>query len=865
MLGKGARISWQPCQKRGKMQRKQLSGWPLILYIGYAAALSLLLVFAAFRIVRDHFILEFGESGQSFIRVIVMAVLGILVWNELLSAFGKTKLRWVGSLMLLSCITLGCLWYCRGHEKEVIDGISSIGQQYMAKWRIYFHISQQIAVEAAEEEALIWRMAFLLGTVWFQTLSALLRKRSVMLLFPTAALAAEMIVGLTPGWSGLACMCAAGILCLYLDCHREFRAAPALILAVLMGLLLPLVGLLMVEPASRVNLVHDRMLAFQHRMEREIQDFNWQELVRREGQVDNHTPSYQQKEVIRVTASAVPTGNLYLRGYYGMDYDKGSWKAGTGTFERTCLQHGISSRRAAELLVGLSSEYGAGDKVQYELQYTGLRSSYVYLPYGADLETVKEQYRLDGDYVAEKRSGLKSFHFTGRSTYRLTQTADGMEDGDAKKLCAWYNEYVLKHYLGVPEELTVLTDMVRDMEQSQICRNALEMLASEDIAERNAARLSLGSLVADRLSGHADYNLSPDELPKGQDPVEYFLEEGKEGYCTHFASAGVLLLRRLGVPARYVSGYVVQQEQFVRESGSYAASVKDEAAHAWAEIWLDDRGWVPVEMTPGYGEAVLMPQEEQTALSEPSKEEVTKAPEPSESLPEEEIEPEEKPALEETEEEETEAVEAAKAVPTAEIEAPGDKARPEDSQQPGSGESDMSGTDIFNSADGTQSAGSSGSGRMHQREGWGFAGEGGWAVFGQNGSLRVSHVIGGILAGLLAAGAGYFLVKGLIRRKKSRWEKIRAGIASGSSRRAVRTINRRLYRQLRQKRAGVVFLRSDEEYLKALKQQYPQISGEEWERYFGVVRQAVYSREAIGREEAEMCYRLLERTQRGKR
>lgn len=846
MLGKGAKISWQPCQKQGKVQRKQLSGWLLILYIGYAAALSLLLVYAAFRIARDHFILEFGESGQSYVRVIVMAVLGILVWNEILSAFGKTKLRWVGSLMLLSVITLGCLWYCRGHEKEVTEGISSIGRQYMAKWRVYFHIAQQIAVETAEEEALVWRMAFLLGTVWVQTLSALLRKRSVMLLLPTAALAAEMIVGLTPGWCGLACMCAAGILCLYLDCHREFRAAPALILAVLMGLLLPLVGQLMAEPASQVKLVHDRMLAFQHHMEREIQDFNWQELVRREGYVDNHSPVYQQREVIRVTVSAAPTDNLYLRGYYGTDYNKGSWKAGTGTFERTCLQHGISSRKAAELLAGLSSAYGSGDKVQYELQYTGLRSSYVYLPYGVDPETVEERYRLDGDYVVEKRSGLKSFHFTGWSTYRLTQNVDGLEDRDAKSLCAWYNEYVLKHYLKVPEDLKAVTDMVRDMEQSRNCQDALEMLTSKEIAERNAARLFLGSLVAERLQEHADYSLSPGDLPKGRDPVEYFLEEGKEGYCTHFASAGVLLLRQLGVPARYVSGYVVQQDQFMRESGSYTASVKDEAAHAWAEIWLDDRGWVPVEMTPGYGEAVLMteediqspdPEEEQTVSSEPLEEEITKAPELSEPQPEEETEQKEKPASEETGEEKT-------------------------------GEADMPGTGVFTGGDGAQGTDSSGSGRMHQREnreGWGFAGEGGWAAFGQNGSLRVSHVIGGILGSLLASGAGYFLVKGLIRRKKSRWEKIRADIAGGSNRKAVRTINRRLYRQLQRNRAGAIFLRSDEDYLKALKRQYPRISGEEWERYFGVVRQAVYSRESIGRAEAEMCYRLLERTQPGKR
>lgn len=835
MLGKGAGISWQPCQKQGKVQRKQLSGRLRILYIGYAAALSLLLIYAALRMARDHFILELGESGQSFFWVIALAVMVILVWNELLSAVGKTKLRWAGSLLLLFGITLGCLWYCRGREEEVARGISSIAQQYLVKWRAYFRLSQQLPAEAAEEEALVWRMAILLGTVWVQTLSALLRKRSVMLLLPAGVLAAEMIVGLTPGWCGLACMFGAGTLCLHLDCHQEFRAVPALLLAALLALLLPLTGRLLAEPASRVNLVHDRLLAFQHRMEQEIREFDWQQLLRREGYVDNHSPVYQQKEVIRVTASAIPAGNLYLRGYYGTDYGQGSWKAGTGTFVWNCLQHGISSRKAAELLAGLSSACGFGERVQYGLEYTGLRSSYVYLPYGVDPQTAEEQYRLEGDYTVEKRSGLKSFHFTGWSAYRLTPNTEEWEDGDAKSLCAWYNEYVLQHYLEVPEELTAVTDMVKSMEQGRNCQDALAQLASEEAGERNAARLSLGGLVAKQLGEHADYNLAPDDLPGDMDPVAYFLEEGKEGYCAHFASAGVLLLRQLGVPARYVSGYVVRQEQFTGEGGSYVASVKDEAAHAWAEIWLDDRGWVPVEMTPGYGEAVLTAetqpqssaqQTEQNSAAEPSEAETAKAPEPSQPLPEEEAEQIEEPA---------------------------------------SGEADVPGNGALTGGDSTQGADLLGSDRIPRREGWGFAGEGGWAVFGQNGSLRVSHVLGGILGSLLAAGTGYLLVKGLIRHRKSRWEKTRIEIAEGSRRRAVQTINRRLYRQLRRKQANAVFLRSDAEYLKALKRQYPQISGEEWERYFGVVRQAVYSHEAIEREEAELCCRLLERTQTGKR
>ena len=61
----------------------------------------------------------------------------------------------------------------------------------------------------------------------------------------------------------------------------------------------------------------------------------------------------------------------------------------------------------------------------------------------------------------------------------------------------------------------------------------------------------------------------------------------------HFASAGTLLLRALGVPARYVSGYIADV------TAGETVDVPDQNAHAWVEIYLRGYGWYPVEMTPG--------------------------------------------------------------------------------------------------------------------------------------------------------------------------------------------------------------------------------------------------------------------------
>ena len=87
------------------------------------------------------------------------------------------------------------------------------------------------------------------------------------------------------------------------------------------------------------------------------------------------------------------------------------------------------------------------------------------------------------------------------------------------------------------------------------------------------------------------YTLQPPLL--GDQPVEEFLFEVRRGYCEHYASALVTLMRAAGIPARAVVGY--QGGEF-NPSGNYLI-VRQSDAHAWAEVWLAGRGWVRVDPT----------------------------------------------------------------------------------------------------------------------------------------------------------------------------------------------------------------------------------------------------------------------------
>ncbi len=87
------------------------------------------------------------------------------------------------------------------------------------------------------------------------------------------------------------------------------------------------------------------------------------------------------------------------------------------------------------------------------------------------------------------------------------------------------------------------------------------------------------------------YTLNPPLL--GRDSVDEFLFRTRQGFCEHYASAFVFLMRAAGVPARVITGYQGGERNTL---GDYLI-VRQSDAHAWAEVWLQDRGWVRVDPT----------------------------------------------------------------------------------------------------------------------------------------------------------------------------------------------------------------------------------------------------------------------------
>lgn len=92
---------------------------------------------------------------------------------------------------------------------------------------------------------------------------------------------------------------------------------------------------------------------------------------------------------------------------------------------------------------------------------------------------------------------------------------------------------------------------------------------------------------------NAEHAYSIDAPPLGRHTADEFLFDTQVGFCEHFSSAFVILMRGAGIPARVVTGYTGGVQNRV---GNYFV-VRQMDAHAWAEVWLAGQGWVRMDPT----------------------------------------------------------------------------------------------------------------------------------------------------------------------------------------------------------------------------------------------------------------------------
>ena len=139
-----------------------------------------------------------------------------------------------------------------------------------------------------------------------------------------------------------------------------------------------------------------------------------------------------------------------------------------------------------------------------------------------------------------------------------------------------YPDWVVEHYLQLPPNLSPkISELAREATQSED--------TPFDITQR----------LTDFLRGAYRYQNAV-KIPRGAEPLEWFLFSGKTGFCNYYASAETVMLRTLGIPARFVVGYASGQKS--ADGSHYTILARN--SHAWVEVYFPEIGWVIFEPTP---------------------------------------------------------------------------------------------------------------------------------------------------------------------------------------------------------------------------------------------------------------------------
>ncbi len=139
-----------------------------------------------------------------------------------------------------------------------------------------------------------------------------------------------------------------------------------------------------------------------------------------------------------------------------------------------------------------------------------------------------------------------------------------------------YPEWVQSRFLQLPETLTPRTRQL-----------AVEIAIGLDNPYDQAAAITRW------LRANIEYTLELGEPPEGVEPIDWFLFDHGVGFCNWYASAEVLMLRSLGIPARIAAGFA----QGTPDDSGSAFQVRQRDAHAWPEVFFPDYGWVEFEPT----------------------------------------------------------------------------------------------------------------------------------------------------------------------------------------------------------------------------------------------------------------------------
>ena len=217
----------------------------------------------------------------------------------------------------------------------------------------------------------------------------------------------------------------------------------------------------------------------------------------------------------------------------------------------------------------------------------------VYAP--ASMEKV-----TDGDVHERRDALLKGRGLFGTRNYMVTEVS-GTRPSELMVAESWVSSPQTEEQTAYAEAESVYRSFVYDAYTAadEKLLPVLNRLFWQDYDDENDGVYSALSRIREVLKAQVRYSETAEAAPDNADPIAYFLTNSRKGNAVLYASATVQALRAHGIPARYAEGYYLPIAK-MQSSADGTAALTGQDAHAWAEVYFDGIGWLPVDATPGY-------------------------------------------------------------------------------------------------------------------------------------------------------------------------------------------------------------------------------------------------------------------------
>ncbi len=319
--------------------------------------------------------------------------------------------------------------------------------------------------------------------------------------------------------------------------------------------------------------------------------------------------SYTGETVMRVSTNRQVPAALYLKAYAARNFEKNRWtEIDSGGLDDVSAAYDADTGEYLRAIWNNSYQASVDDtEAVMTISPSEAVSDHVYIPYASILGN-GDNMAAEG-YVTALSGGQKRDIYYADQFFSMMADADSyIGSGSGGGRLKSYTGYVRENYMSVEG----MSDRFKN---------------DYKIADGSSPGTVTDYIKETFESVGLRYTLEPGTMPRGENVIEYFLYENKKGYCMHFASAAVMIYRLNGIPARYAEGYVIPRGSFKQHASGYDAGgspefiseIRDYQAHAWPEIYIEDFGWVPAEVTPAYTNGSIpeaLTKESETAPSE---------------------------------------------------------------------------------------------------------------------------------------------------------------------------------------------------------------------------------------------------------